>query len=148
MLLAFIFFVVVCEIIMCLVRTALHGGLCDSSHMALTRVSRHVLIKKYLISHIALLICMIEVCTFSNKCFWILNLDYPWFRLVQIIARCRSAPSHYLNQCWNVVNWAPSNRLQWNFNRNSYIFISENQFENVVCKMATILAWPRFVNWM
>ena len=30
------------------------------------------------------------------------------------------------------------NKLQWNLNRNSYIFIHENAFENVVCKMAAI----------
>ena len=28
----------------------------------------------------------------------------------------------------------------WNINRNSYIFIQENPFENVVCKMASILS--------
>ena len=38
------------------------------------------------------------------------------------------APSHYLNQCWNIVNWAPRNTLQWNFNQNSCIFIQENPF--------------------
>ena len=48
------------------------------------------------------------------------------------------APSHYLNQCWNVVNWTLGNKLQWNFNRNSNIFIQENAFENVVCEMASI----------
>ena len=36
----------------------------------------NALIKKYLICfHIIPLICMIDVCTLSNKCFWILNLD-------------------------------------------------------------------------
>ena len=30
------------------------------------------------------------------------------------------------------------NELQWNFNRNSNIFIQENAFENVVCEMASI----------
>ena len=24
------------------------------------------------------------------------------------------APSHYLNQCWNIVNWTLGNKLQWN----------------------------------
>ena len=24
-------------------------------------------------------------------------------------------PSHYLNQCWNIVNWTLGNKLQWNF---------------------------------
>ena len=43
-----------------------------------------------------------------------------------------------LNQCWIIVNWTLRNKLQWNFNRNSDIFIQENGFENVVCKMASI----------
>ena len=38
------------------------------------------------------------------------------------------------------------NKLQWNVNRNSYIFIQENPFENVVWKMAAILSWPQCVN--
>ena len=35
-------------------------------------------------------------------------------------------PSHYLNQYWNIVNWTLENKLQWNLNKNSYIFIQEN----------------------
>ena len=57
-----------------------------------------------------------------------------------------SAPSHYLNQCWNIVNWILRNKLQWNFNRNSNIFIQENALENVVCEMASILSRPQCVN--
>ena len=56
-----------------------------------------------------------------------------------------SAPSHYLNQCWNIVNWTPKNKPQWNFNRNWYIFIQKNSFKNVVWKMAAILSWPQCV---
>ena len=33
-----------------------------------------------------------------------------------------------------------------NSNRNKTIFIEENEFENVVCKMATILSGPQCVN--
>ena len=43
------------------------------------------------------------------------------------------APSHYLNQCCNIVNSNFRNKFQWNRKRNSYIFIHENVFENVVC---------------
>ena len=43
-------------------------------------------------------------------------------------------------QCWDIVNLTIRNKLQWNFNRNSYIFIQENAFENVVCKMASIIS--------
>ena len=50
------------------------------------------------------------------------------------------APRHYLNQCWNIVNWTLVNKLLWNFDLNSNIFIHENAFECVVCKMAAILA--------
>ena len=56
-------------------------------------------------------------------------------------------PSHYLNQCWNIVNWTLGNKLWWNLNRNWYIFIQENAFETVVCKMVAILTQPQSVNW-
>ena len=49
-------------------------------------------------------------------------------------------PSHYLNQCWDIVNCTLTNKLRWNFNRNLYIFIQENVFENVVWKMVAILS--------
>ena len=52
---------------------------------------------------------------------------------------------HYLNQCWNIVNWTLRNILQWKFNRNPYIFILENAFEKVVCKMAAVLSQPQCV---
>ena len=56
------------------------------------------------------------------------------------------APSHYLNQCWNIVNWTPGNKLQWNLNRNLYIFIQENALENIVWKIAAILSRPQCDN--
>ena len=40
----------------------------------------------------------------------------------------------------DIVNLTLKNKLQWNFNRNSYIFIQWNTFENFVCKMAAILS--------
>ena len=58
-----------------------------------------------------------------------------WFR--KWLVAC-SAPSHYLNQSCNIVNWTHRNNIQWNLNRNSYIFIKENTFENVVWNMAFI----------
>ena len=54
-------------------------------------------------------------------------------------------PSHYWNQCWNIVNLNLRNKLQWNLKRNSCIFIQENAFENVVCEMASILSRPQCV---
>ena len=55
----------------------------------------------------------------------------------------RPAPSHYLKQWLNVVIWTCEKKFQWNLNRNLYIFIHENAFENVVWKMAAILSWPQ-----
>ena len=54
---------------------------------------------------------------------------------------------HYQNQCWNIVNKTLRNKLQWNFNRNSNIFIQENAFESVVCEEAAILSRPQCVNY-
>ena len=56
-----------------------------------------------------------------------------------------SAPSHYLNQFWNIVNSNIRNKLHLNLKRNSYIFIQENVFENVVCEIAAILSRLQYV---
>ena len=67
---------------------------------------------------------------------------YHWFR--QWLgaldgAKPLSEPS------WNIVNWTLRNKLQWNLNRNSYIFIQENTFEHVIWKMAAILSGTQCV---
>ena len=49
-------------------------------------------------------------------------------------------PSHYLNKCWNIINWTLRNKLQWNLNQKSYIFTQENALGNVIWKMAAILS--------
>ena len=54
-----------------------------------------------------------------------------------------SAPSHYLNQWWDIVNSNLGNKFQWFLKRNSSIFIQENAFENVVRKMAAMLFRPQ-----
>ena len=71
-----------------------------------------------------------------------------WGRVMHICASWLtwSVPSHYLNQCWNIVNCNLRNKHQWNLNRNSYIFIQENAFENVVWKMTAILSRPQCLN--
>ena len=50
-----------------------------------------------------------------------------------------------MKQCWNVVNWTPRNKLHWNLNSNSYIFIQENPFQNVIWKMAAMLSRSQYV---
>ena len=68
--------------------------------------------------------------------------NHHWFRKWLV---AWTAPSHYLKQCWNIVKWTLGNKLQWNFNQNSNIFIHKNAFESVVCDMASILSRPQCV---
>ena len=42
-----------------------------------------------------------------------------------------------------IVNWTLSNKLWWNCNRNSNIFIQANAFKSFVCGMAAILYHPQ-----
>ena len=60
---------------------------------------------------------------------WVSNLDHHWYRKWLV---AWPAPSHYLVQCWNIINLNLRNKLQWNINQNSYIFIQEITFENVI----------------
>ena len=73
---------------------------------------------------------------------WKYNISMAW---------CKTAvtpvPSHYLIQCWNIVNLNLKDKLQSNLKRNSYIFIQENAFENAVCKNGGHLVSAQCANW-
>ena len=71
------------------------------------------------------------------------KISHHWFR--QGLGACL-APSYYLNQCWLIVSWSLGNDIQWNFNQKFNIFIPENVFENVICKMMAILSRPQCVD--
>ena len=45
----------------------------------------------------------------------------------------------------NVNNWTLRDKIQWNSNQNTQIFVHGNAFENVVCEMAAILSRRRWV---
>ena len=60
--------------------------------------------------------------------------------LVQITVCRLKAPGRYLNQWWYIVSSAIGNTLRWKLNRNTTIFIQENELENVAWKMSTILS--------
>ena len=55
-----------------------------------------------------------------------------------------SMPSHYLNQCWNIVNSILRNKIRWNL----YIFFIGFHWRKCIwkCEMATILSRPQCVN--
>ena len=56
---------------------------------------------------------------------------HHWFRRYLVAG---SAPSHYLNQHWVIVNCTLSNKLRLNFNHNTKLFIHKNASENDVCE--------------
>ena len=60
---------------------------------------------------------------FSVTCYKHVELLWPISALDRKQVR-GYAPSHHLNQCWYIVIWTLRNKLPWNFNRNSYIFIA------------------------
>ena len=64
-------------------------------------------------------------------------------KLGQAIIRLDQMTSHYLHQCWHIVNYSLGNNIQWNFNRNSKTLIQEYAFRNTVCKIAGILFEPQ-----
>ena len=70
--------------------------------------------------------------------------QYTRAELFQIMACRCPAPSHYLKQFWFIVIWTLKNKLQWNFNQITTLFIKENEFENDVCKMVAILLRHQF----
>ena len=71
--------------------------------------------------------------------------DSYMHQLLEIMACCCEAPSHYLNKCWLIITGTLTNKLQWNLNQYTNIFIGENAFENVVCAISAILSLPKGV---
>ena len=43
-------------------------------------------------------------------------------------------PSHYLNQCWHIVNWIPGNKLRSNFILRTRVFMEKNQLKKMYYK--------------
>ena len=66
--------------------------------------------------------------------------------LVQIMACAYSAPSHYINRCWAIVNWNLMNKLQGNFNQTTKFFLHEIASGNIVCETVAIFARESWVN--
>ena len=94
--------------------------------------------------------CLTHLPLVTHTC--VSELGHHWFRwwLVACLV-----PSHYLNQCWFIVNWTSGNKFQWNFNRNIIIVNQENAFGNVVCHNGghfvqgemSYLLWPNDPMW-
>ena len=70
---------------------------------------------------------------------------WSWSTLVQVMACCLTAPSHYQNQCWLIVDHTHRHNLPCNFNQMEIIFIEANVSENTVCKMFAFMFRPQCV---
>ena len=51
-----------------------------------------------------------------------------------------SVSIQYLHRCWLIVNWSVKKELRWSLNQNTKAFIWGKSFENVICKISTILS--------
>ena len=58
--------------------------------------------------------------------------------LVQIWLAAYSAPSHYLNQCWVIVNWTRRNKIQWNSNQSKSLSFMEIHLKMLSAKRRPI----------
>ena len=56
-----------------------------------------------------------------------------------------SAPSHYLNQCWLIINCTLRNKCEWSLKRNKDIFSQANVIETTVVNMAATLFRSQYV---
>ena len=72
----------------------------------------------------------------------VVELSHPCFSQWHVVL---PVPSHYLKQCWYIVNWTLKNKSQWSFHQNTTIFAQGNAFENCVCEMAAILSRGKWV---
>ena len=54
------------------------------------------------------------------------------------MAWCLFRPNYHFNQYCINVNWTPRNKFQWNFNKNTGIFIKDYAVEDVVYNMLVI----------
>ena len=80
-----------------------------------------------------------------SKCLYITEVGRRKLSRYRGISKVNSLrPSEAYMRQWS-NHWTLGNKLQWNFNRNSNIFIQENALQNVVCEMASILSRPQCV---
>ena len=81
-----------------------------------------------------------SVCCWLTHCglmttYGVPELGHHWLRSRAV---SYSTPSHYLNQCWLIINWILRNNWKSNLNQNELVFCQENAFENGISKISTI----------
>ena len=69
-------------------------------------------------------------------------LGRPWFSLWLVAC---SAPSHYLNQCWFVINLAITYKLEWNLKESTNISFKKMHLKMSSAKCQPFLFWPHCI---
>ena len=83
-----------------------------------------------------------------KKVFRCYNKSYWWFRTITLGPIDCNVCLHTTLLFPIFFTYTPKIawcRFKWKFNRNSYIFIQENAFQNVIWKMAAVLSRPQYV---
>ena len=75
---------------------------------------------------------------------WVTHICIRWMGHPRAVDIACLVPSHYLNQCWQIINQTLSSMLQWNFPWNSKVYVQEDAFKNI-CKIVSILSWTQCV---
>ena len=73
----------------------------------------------------------------SDLCDSTLGLHWFWSWLVAY-----SVPSHYLNQCWPIVNWTLGNKFQWNLHQYTKQYYS---YKKMDLKMSSATGWSFYL---
>ena len=84
---------------------------------------------------------MIFFSTYLNVC-WTDNITAQYLFSYRLDAVLKPSWAIIFTNAVNIVNSNLGNKLKWN-QPNSYIFIQENSFENIVWKIADILSRPQ-----
>ena len=68
-----------------------------------------------------------------------------WSTLVQVMACCLKAPSHYLNQCWLIINRVTWQAPESNFTENAEEFNPSHELETLTFEIMTSLRTNEFI---
>ena len=82
--------------------------------------------RSYLATEISPYLFSLDINSSPSSVAYMRQSGQHWFRWWLV---AYSAPSHSLNQCWLIVNWTLRNKLRWNSNQNTEVFIHENASE-------------------
>ena len=94
-----------------------------------------------IVGFVNLVYCIIASCQLNHLPWWHKSVSVNCISIVisNGLYTC-SLPSHYLHKWRLIINWDHRNKLQWNSNQSTNLFVCENAFANAVCEMAAILS--------